>query len=348
MNKGKKFKIYMAPMEGLTGHIFRRCFEKHFGRGQVDKYFIPFISPNQSDGYTAREQADIEPANNEGIVAIPQIMANKSEMFLKGAAMLKELGYKEINLNVGCPSGTVVSKYRGAGFLSVPDELDRFLYEVLSSSVMCDIDMSVKTRLGMHKETEFDRILSIYNKYSFKEVIIHPRVRADKYNGTPRMEAFEKALNDSVNPVCYNGDIKSREDFLRIVEGYGDVLHNEDEGMQLYKGSRKLDSVMIGRGFVYDPALINVIASDNLMEYKRDLKAEKTQIKGFMKDVFDGFLEAMSGDPKAMHKMKEIWVYMAPRFNGGEKIIKDIKKAQRICDYNSAVETFFANVDLKG
>ncbi len=339
--------IYMAPMEGLTGHIYRRCFEKHFGKGQVDKYFIPFISPNSSDGYTTREVNDINPDNNTGMVAIPQIMANNSEYFLKAAQMLKDLGYKEINLNVGCPSGTVVSKYRGAGFLAIPDELDKFLYEVLASSVMSGVEMSVKTRLGMSEESEFERILSIYNKYDFKEIIIHARVRADKYNGTPRMETFEKALMESKNPVCYNGDVNTVEDYLRIVGKYGSGFSKDRDAMT-YTEANKINAVMIGRGFIADPTLINVIASESPAEYVRDLKAEKLQLKAFIKDVFDGYLTAMDGDPKAMHKMKEILVYMSPRFVGGEKILKEIKKAQRICDYTAAVETFFANADLRG
>lgn len=326
-------KIYMAPLEGLTGHIFRRCYEKYFGKGRIDKYFIPFISPNTSDGYTAREVRDIDPDNNKGMVSVPQIMANNSEFFLKGARMLKELGYDEINLNVGCPSGTVVSKFRGAGFLAVPDELDRFLYEVLSSSVMSGVKMSVKTRLGMHHEEEFDRLIYIYNKYDFNEVIIHARVRVDKYNGTPRMEAFEKALEQSSNLVCYNGDINTRKDYVSLV--------------RKYENYEKMDSVMLGRGFVADPGLINVLKESDPMTGVRDLKAEKEAVKSFVKEIFDGYLEVMEGDPKAMHKMKEIWVYMGNSFVGGDKILKDIKKAQRICDYTAAVETFFANADLK-
>ncbi|MBQ4283852.1 MAG: tRNA-dihydrouridine synthase family protein [Lachnospira sp.] len=322
----------MAPLEGLTGHIYRRAYEKYFGRGQVDKYFIPFISPNSSDGYTTREVNDINPDNNKGMVAIPQIMANNTEYFLKGAAMLKDLGYNEINLNVGCPSGTVVSKYRGAGFLAIPDELDRFLYEVLDSPVMAGVKMSVKTRLGMTDEAEFERLLEIYNRYDFNEIIIHARVRADKYNGTPRMGAFEKALSGSKNQVCYNGDVNTCEDFVRITDNYGG----------------KINAVMLGRGLIADPALINVIAADNPMQYERDLKNDKKNIKAFMQEVFLGYLEAMDGDPKAMHKMKEIWVYMGSHFIGGEKILKDIKKAQRINDYTAAVETFFANAELKG
>lgn len=331
-------KIYMAPLEGLTGHIFRRCYDKYFGKGKIDKYFIPFISPNTSEGYTTREVRDIDPVNNAGMVAIPQIMANDVGFFLKGAAMLKDLGYKEINLNVGCPSGTVVSKFRGAGFLAIPDELDRFLYEVLASPVMSGVRMSVKTRLGMREESEFDRLLSIYNKYDFEEVIIHARVRADKYNGTPRMEAFEKALEDSSNPVGYNGDVNTREDFIRIGSKYG--VNGTVQG-------NKIDSVMLGRGLVADPGLIGVISSEFPAEYVRDLKEEKSRIKSFMTEVFNGYLEVMDGDPKAMHKMKEIWVYMGNSFVGGEKILKEIKKSQRICDYTAAVETFFANADLK-
>ena len=184
-------KIYMAPLEGVTGFVFRNAYEEFYGKGRVDKYFIPFISPNKSKGYTTREQNDIRPEHNVGINTIPQIMANDPGLFLEAAAMLKDMGYKEINLNLGCPSGTVVSKFRGAGFLAQPLELDSFLDKVLSSSEMKDMHMSVKTRIGLNSHEEFRLLLEIYNDYPLSEVIIHPRVRTDYYKNTPDMEVFK-------------------------------------------------------------------------------------------------------------------------------------------------------------
>ena len=229
-------KIYMAPLEGVTGFVFRNAYE------ELDKYFIPFISPNKSKGYTTREQNDIRPEHNVGINTVPQIMANDSELFLEAAAMLNDMGYKEINLNLGCPSGTVVSKFRGAGFLARPLEMDSFLDKVLSSPVMKDMNMSVKTRTGLNSHEEFRLLLEIYNDYPLSEIIIHPRVRTDYYKNTPDMEIFKWAVEESRNPVCYNGDIFTIEDYVRFTEMCPGV-----------------DRIMLGRGFVGNPGIIGQI-----------------------------------------------------------------------------------------
>lgn len=315
-------KIYMAPMEGLTGYIFRREFEKHFGKGMVDKYFIPFISPNQSNGYTTREVNDIKPEHNIGMCAIPQIMANNADYFIKAAIMLGDLGYKEINLNLGCPSGTVVSKFRGAGFLAKPQELDVFLDKIFNDTRMSGLEISIKTRLGMKEPGEFKELLNIYNRYPLKELIIHPRVREDYYKNHPNMDLFKYALDVSKAPVGYNGDIVSIDDYNTLLKG----------------GSQDIDSVMIGRGFVGNPPLIeqirDYIQTDNRVVAKR--------IKGFVNDVFAGYLDSMPDAKNAMHKMKEMWVYIPASFDGGEKAVKEIRKAKSVSEYKAAVDMFFS------
>lgn len=348
-------KIYMAPMEGLTGYVFRRNYEKHFGRGRVDKYFIPFISPNKTDGYTAREREDILLENNKGVTAVPQIMANNSEYFVRAARMLAEMGYKEVNLNLGCPSGTVVSKFKGAGFLAKPDELDRFLYEVMSSPKMSGIDVSVKTRIGMESAEEFHYLLTIYNQFKFNEIIVHPRVRSDYYKNKPNLAAFEEALEYSENPVCYNGDIFTAADYRAFLEKFPQEKYSNITG------------VMIGRGFVGNPLIIEEIAgckeaeasgvigesgaaegNEGLGGAVTDSSANgKMRIRHFCDDLFADYCEVLSGDVNALHKIKEVWEYLAGSFTGGEKALKRIKKAQRVCDYRAAADEFFYKSELK-
>lgn len=322
--------IYLAPMEGLTGYIYRNQYDKHFGRGKIDKYFIPFISPNQSNGYTSRERADIDPAHNQGLYAVPQIMANNSRYFMRAANMLYDMGYREINLNLGCPSGTVVSKFRGAGFLAKPDELDAFLDAVFQEPLMQQMSLSIKTRIGMDSADEFSYLLTIYNQYPLKELIIHPRVRSDYYKNKPDWSAFGQALRTSKNPVCYNGDIFTKQDYLDFTSAFGEVT-----------------AVMLGRGLVADPALIAVLKAKEGALYERDLSADKQAVKAFHDDVYQAYLRVMSGDKNAIHKMKEIWIYMRKVFSGGDKEFKMIKKAQRMCDYQDAVSQFFANAKLQ-
>lgn len=169
-------KIYLAPLEGITGYTYRRALYNCFGG--FDKYFIPFILPNQKGHLSTREKKDIMPENNEGMYAVPQILTKNAEDFIQTAETLQEYGYNEVNLNLGCPSKTVVTKGRGAGFLDRPDELDKFLDEIFRK---CDMKISIKTRLGMDDPEEFEDLLTIYNKYPLEELIVHARVQKDYY-----------------------------------------------------------------------------------------------------------------------------------------------------------------------
>lgn len=315
-------KIYMAPLEGVTGYVFRNAFEEYYGKGRIDKYFIPFISPNKSKGYTTREQADIAPEHNAGINAVPQIMANDEGLFCEAAAMLKELGYSEINLNLGCPSGTVVSKYRGAGFLAKPRELDIFLDKVLSSPQMKDMRMSVKTRTGMESHEEFKLLMAIYGDYPLSEIIIHPRVRTDYYKNSPDMDIFRWAVGESSVPISYNGDIFKIKDYVKLVEEFPDI-----------------DSVMIGRGFVGNQRLINQIADlthDDLLG-----EHDMATLEKFTGRLLKDYIGIMDSEVNAMHKMKEVWIYINQFNPGHEKAFKKIKKSRNLTDYQNGVREFF-------
>ena len=315
-------KIYMAPLEGVTGYVFRNAFEEYYGKGRIDKYFIPFISPNKSKGYTTREQADIAPEHNAGINVVPQIMANDVGLFLEAAAMLKELGYNEINLNLGCPSGTVVSKYRGAGFLAKPRELDIFLDKALSSPQMKDMRMSVKTRTGMESHEEFKLLMAIYGDYPLSEIIIHPRVRTDYYKNSPDMDIFRWAVGESSVPISYNGDIFKIKEYVKLVEEFPDI-----------------DSVMIGRGFVGNQRLINQIADlthDDLLD-----EHDMATLEKFTCRLLRDYISIMDSEVNAMHKMKEVWIYINQFNPGHEKAFKKIKKSRSLTDYQNGVREFF-------
>ena len=182
--------IYLAPLEGITGWIYRGAVQKCFGG--FDKYFITFIKPNQMGRFSAREKKDILPEHNKGIHAVPQILTNCAEDFVQTAKKLEQYGYKEINLNVGCPSKTVVTKGRGAGFLAFPERLDLFLEEVFQN---CPIDISVKTRIGTESGEEFPKLMDIYNKYPIKELIIHPRTQKDFYKKTRCQKGFASRVS---------------------------------------------------------------------------------------------------------------------------------------------------------
>lgn len=309
-------RLYLAPLEGITGWIFRSALYKCFGG--FDKYFVPFIRPNQMGHFSAREKKDILPAHNEGMYTVPQILTNKPEDFIRTAAKLKEYGYEEINLNLGCPSRTVVTKGRGSGFLAYPDRLDAFLDEIFEK---CDIRISIKTRLGMEEPEEFYHLLEIYNKYPMEELIIHPRVQKDFYKNTANLKLFSEILPESRNPVCYNGDIFTPDDYERFVNLQPSV-----------------ERIMTGRGVLADPALARRIRGGSA--------AGKEELRRFHELLYAGYCEEMSGDRTILYKMKELWTYLAPRFTNYKKYAKKIKKAEKCPVYEKVVEELFENEEI--
>ena len=309
-------KFYLAPMEGITGHIYRNSYEKYFHN--IDKYFTPFIVPNQSKSLKTKEFRDVLPENNNGLNIIPQILTNNSEGFIATCKKLKQLGYDEVNLNLGCPSGTVVSKFRGSGFLGKREELDNFLDEIFKIQ---DMKISVKTRLGVDSADEFYEIMKIYDKYPMEELIIHPRTRQDFYGNKPNMEMFKDALKSSKNTICYNGDIFSVKDYEKFIEECPSV-----------------DRIMIGRGSLANPGLINEIKGKGVMD--------KNILKEFHDEVCMGYKEILSGDINVLFRMKELWSYMIGMFEDSEKVAKKIKKERMLSEYNVIISRLFAEYNI--
>ena len=200
-------RIYMAPMEGITGYIYRTTYDRYFSG--VDKYFTPFIVPAIGRPLRGRELKDILPENNNGMNVIPQLLTNDSEAFLKTARFLKDYGYDEVNLNLGCPSGTVVSKNRGSGQLYDTDKLDRFLYEIFAADV---VKISIKTRVGKDSHSEWQDILDIYNKYPITELIVHPRIQKEYYKGRAAVEDYLYAQKNYPGKLCYNTDLEEKSE----------------------------------------------------------------------------------------------------------------------------------------
>lgn len=310
-------KIYFAPMEGITGYIYRRAHARFFPG--IDKYFTPFLSPGQKKVMTPREKRDILPEHNEGIPVVPQILANQPDVFVKCAKELQAYGYEEINLNLGCPSGTVTAKKKGAGFLAFPVELDRFLEEIFTA---LDMKISIKTRLGKEDAEEFEALLKIYNQYPLEELIIHPRVQADYYKNTPNYPCFSYALKESRSQVCYNGDL--------FTKGLWEKFSAE------YPGA---DTVMLGRGLIRNPALA--------LQIKNGETLEKERLKAFHDTLCADYTEQMSGDRNVLFKLKELWHYMITLFPDSQKEYKRIKKSQKLGDYQAAVESLFREREIK-
>ncbi len=309
-------KIYMAPMEGVTDFTFRNTFEKYYGG--VDKYFTPFLSPNSTESFTTKELNEINPDNNVGKNVVPQFLTCHAEHFLWAMSYVYQLGYKEVNLNLGCPSGTVTAKKKGSGFLLYPNELQDFFDEVFSHELAQKMQISVKTRLGYHNPDEFEAVLEIFNKYPISELTIHPRIRTDMYKGPVRMEYFDYAVKNAKMPLIYNGEIKSSEEASNIINTYP-----------------SLEAIMLGRGLVSKPWLPGAINDPSK-------RADIEVFKAFHQELFSEYKSRFSGPVPILARYKEFWVHFMPNFKLAEKCEKDFRKAKNLYETESVINRILA------
>lgn len=304
-------KYYFAPMEGITGYVYRNAHHRYYPG--IDKYFTPFIAPNQNRSFSPRERRDILPEHNEGLAVVPQILTNKAVDFVRAALELKEMGYGEVNLNLGCPSRTVVTKGRGSGFLAQRENLERFLDEIYAK---LDMKISVKTRIGKDSPEEWAGLMELYNKFGMEELIIHPRLQQDYYKNETNLEIFKDALASSRNQVCYNGDIFTVSYYEKVTGA-----------------CPALKSVMLGRGLIANPQLAESISGGAVFDLER--------LRAFHDEIYKGYQEYMSGERDVLFRMKEIWFYLSGLFTDGERYLKKIRKAERAGEYEAVVAGMF-------
>ena len=305
-------RYYFAPMEGLTDSIYRSTHFQYFGG--VDRYYMPFLSPTIHRCLTHKEDRELPFADSVPFQAVPQILTKSPEDFLWAAQVCAERGYDQVNLNVGCPSGTVVSKGKGSGMLRDLGELDRFLEQIFTAT---PIAVSVKTRLGLEDPEEFFDILPIFNRYPIPELTIHPRVRKQFYDGNVHMELFRYAYENSTNPLCYNGDLFAISDISKLSEAFP-----------------KVESVMLGRGLVADPGMLCG-------------GTDAGTLKRFHHSLLERYTEAFGGSRNAMFRLKENWHYLYPRFEDSEKLWKKLRKTTDVREFIAITEEIFATLPLK-
>ena len=294
-------RYYFAPMEGLTDSIYRRIHHRYFSG--VDRYYMPFLSPTVHRELTPREARELPPADSIPFRAVPQLLTKVPADFLWAAEKCKELGYEEVNLNVGCPSGTVTAKGKGSGMLRDLSALDTFLDEIFSKTTL---PISVKTRLGFEDPGEFPALLEIFNRYPIAELTVHPRVRKQFYSGDVDLAMFGYATQYSKNPLVYNGDITNTARILEIQTQFPQV-----------------QAVMIGRGLIGDPGM--------LMPEGTDLSA----LEDFMNALLEEYLIVFGGSRNAMFRLKENWNMLLPNFQNCDKLSKQLRKTTDLAQFRS-------------
>lgn len=320
MHKTLKSDILLtvAPMEGLTGVTFRQIHHRYFGG--VDRYFIPFVSPTEIPRFTERHLKELAWQVNQGFHAVPQLLTRRSDDFIWAAKALADMGYDEVNLNLGCPAGTVVAKGKGSGFLRDPIQLFYFLERIFEADL--PIAISIKTRLGWSNEAEFGALLDIYNRFPIHCLTIHPRLKTDLYRGDVHLQALDAYSNQIHLKWAYNGDLITTEDVLAMQRRYP-----------------KAEAFMIGRGVMADPAFFRKL--------KGGLPASREEIQVFSEALFEGYAQAFDSWNNALMRMKEYWFYQLNLFEDTQKMGKALFKAKNAQEFNEALKPILQTCALR-
>ena len=307
-------RYYFAPLEGLTDSTFRKIHHAYFPEG-IDRYYTPFFSPTVHRALTPREARELPPADTLDAVVIPQLLTKVAEDFLWLAQQCKDLGYRQVNLNLGCPSGTVTAKGKGSGMLRDLETLEAFLDEIFAS---CALPISLKTRIGFQSSEEFPRLLELFNRYPAAELIVHPRVRTAFYKGDVDMESFRLCMAESKIPVCYNGDITTTQ-----------------KAADLQRQFPQLDSVMIGRGLIADPGMLMPGGTDRKI------------LAAYLNELLESYLVAFGGSRNAMFRMKEHWSMLIHKFENNERLAKQLRKTTDLDQFRVITRQILEELPMK-
>ena len=314
-------RYYFAPLEGNTGFAYRNVHHRFFP--ETDRYYAPFVAPNHTCTFRTKEREDVAPGNNAGVPLVPQVLSGRAGECLWAVRALAEMGYEEVNLNLGCPVPTIARKKKGSGFLKYTAELDAFLEEVFDGVRDTGISLSVKTRLGTDSTEEAAGLIGIYNRYPISELTVHPRCQKDMYRGKPDLEAFRLVLERSRIPVVYNGDLFTKEQVRVFGEAFPET-----------------GRVMIGRGLLADPALVR--------ECKGGPPLTVKELQAFHDELYRAYRETLPGTAVVIGRMKEFWHYTGTLFPEGGRPLKEIRKAREAGAYEAAVRALLSSVPMTG
>ena len=309
-------RLDFAPLDGITKVVFRQVHHRLFGG--PDRYFIPFFSPTDQHILTKRDRRELAPAANAGLPLVPQVMSRRAPDFLWAAEVLEDMGYTEVNLNLGCPSGTVTAKGKGSGFLARPEELDAFFDEVFSR---VRLPVSVKTRLGYQSQEEFPRLLEIFDRYPIACLTIHARVRPEKYKGPLHLDVFAQALKNCKNPVCYNGDLNTVENVRALEDRFPD-----------------LEAAMLGRGAVADPALFRKL--------RGGAAATREELQAFTQELYQAYQDFYGQTGTAAQRMREVWFYLIHLFRDPDRLNRPMRRFRTPGEYEAAEAAIFRELEL--
>lgn len=308
-------KLFLAPIQGMTVAFYRNLYAEIFGG--IDAYYAPFIDTTDIRKASPSLFRDIFPESNSNTLNIvPQLLSNNGSDFRYFASTIVDMGYNEVNWNIGCPYPMVTKKKKGSGILPYPDKIREFLDEVCLDD---SYDLTVKMRLGLNDLEEGIKVVELLNEYPLSGVIIHGRTGIQKYAGNVDLDSFEYLNSACKHEVTYNGDIYSYDDFEKIRARFPSI-----------------NNFMLGRGALRDPFLPSTIKGNSIPTAKKIVK-----IKEFHDSVYNHYESILSGDKHLCDKMKEFWLYASIHIDPSGKFFKKIKKCRTSAAYLDIINQMF-------
>lgn len=309
--------MILAPMQGLTELLFRRVYEECFPHA-IKQAITPFLSltHNLHNIHDQRYFRDVMPEANGGSIPItPQILGKEADEFIALGNRLYDMGYEEVNWNIGCPMRNITGKHRGSGILPYPDEVRRVLDGVAPK---LKARLSVKMRIGLRSKEEIFALVPVLNDYPLASVAIHPRLGRQQYGGVPDMETFGAVLPLIEHPVIYNGDVTTPEEAWRVKEKYPEVA-----------------DIMVGRGVLYRPTLPLEAAGVEMGDEER-LRATKHFIGRLKEEI----RRTAPSDESALRKTKEYWCLLWKGLPISEADARKVLREQQLTAVDNLIDVF--------
>ena len=326
--------LSLAPFQGITDAVYRNLYKKYFSG--IDKFYTPFFTGIHKDNSRSLRGEEIDINFNDVNTLTPQILGNDADEIIRFANQCQAMGYKEINLNMGCPFPRVANKVRGCGLMAEPQKVREIFDKVFNN---IEIKFSLKCRLGYFKDTEIDELIDSFNTYPFSEIIIHPRIGKQLYTGSADIDRFAEIAPLIKRPLVYNGDIFSVEDYKRISEKLNPSSPVETYGRM--SSEYKVSMFMLGRGLLTNPFL-----ADEIKGVTYDYEEKKKKLHHFVVSLYLERLRHAGGSPKIIGCMKELWSYMMNSFEEPQNIWRKVKKINNLEIYEETVELIFRDENL--
>lgn len=307
------YEFHFAPLQGYTDAIFRNAFQKHFGG--IDTYYTPFIRVESGETFRHRDVRDIEPENNHIPSLVPQILPGSPEEFRLLVNLLLEKGHTSADINMGCPFPLIAGKKKGSGILPYPDLVEKVLETV---NEYPQVRFSLKLRLGWEDACECIKLADIINDLRLYHITLHARIGKQQYKGTTDMEGFGRFYEVCKHPLFYNGDLKTLEECKSVLAKF-----------PLLRG------VSVGRGMLSSPFM-----AKDFHENETFSSTERMSLlSSFHQTLFSTYSERLQGENQLLTKMKTLWEYYLP--DTDRKLLKKIKKSNKLSDYINAVNAIF-------